>query len=326
MRRKRSTAAPLSRRAEGFRSQAVVALVVSILCWASIPLFLKHFSSLLDAWTLNAYRYSVAAALYLPWLVARSRRREVARRLWKAAVLPTFFNIVSQNLWTWAPYFINPGLMSFLARGSVIWAVTGSFLLFPDERPAISSRPFGIGLSLAAVGYLGLMLQQGALSDCSTAGGILIMLACGVFTAGYALTVRRFLTNTDARVAFAVIALYTAASANALMVIFGHPDQALSLGVKTTLLLILSAVLGLAIAQVAYYVAVARLGVAICSSSMFMTSFLTTLASGLLFGERFTLGQWLAGGLLILGGITLLRSGRYLGHSRPAQGGNRTGR
>ncbi|MDZ7338712.1 MAG: DMT family transporter [candidate division KSB1 bacterium] len=294
------------------RPRATLALGAAILCWASIPLFLKYFSSLLDAWTLNAYRYTVAAAVYLPFLLSRAGRGRVPKGLWKWALVPTFFNIVSQNLWTWAPYFINPGLMSFLARGSIVWSVIGSFVIFPDERPAIKSPRFAVGLTVAAAGYGALMVQQGGLSHGPSMVGVVIMVSCGLFTAGYGLTVRRFLRAADPRLAFAIIALYTAASANVLMALLGHPQRLAALDLSTALLMALSALLGLAIAQVAYYMAVARLGVAICSSSMLMTSFLTILASGQLFGERFSLGQWVAGSLLIAGGVLVIRSARQV--------------
>ncbi|MGQ9855046.1 MAG: DMT family transporter [Candidatus Oleimicrobiaceae bacterium] len=293
---------------------------MAIVCWASVPLFLKHFSTALDAWTVNAYRYAVAAALHAPWMLYAHCRGRAPRHLWRRALLPTFFNIVSQNLWTWAPYFIDPGLMSFLARGSIIWSVIGSFLLFPDERPAIKSRQFAVGLALAAAGYAGLMAQQGGIPNGAALWGIVIMVACGLFTAGYNLSVRKVVSDVDPRLAFAAIAAYTSASAQVFMLLFGRPTRLLALDWRAWTLLSLSAVLGLGIAQVAYYIAMNRLGVAICSSSMLMASFLTTLASRAVFGERFTAGQWLAGALLVSGGIGIIRSSRHLGRRAFAGG------
>ncbi len=293
---------------------------MAIVCWASVPLFLKHFSTALDAWTVNAYRYAIAAVLHAPWLLRAHGRGRAPRHLWRRTLLPTSFNIVSQNLWTWAPYFIDPGLMSFLARGSIIWSVAGSFLFFPDERPAIKSRQFAVGLALAAAGYAGLMAKQRGLNHSATLWGILIMVACGLFTGGYNLSVRKVISDVDPRLAFAAIALYTSASAKVLMLLFGRPTRLLALDWRTWTILSLSAVLGLGIAQVAYYIAINRLGVAICSCSMLMASFLTTLASGAIFGERFTAGQWLAGVLLVSGGIGIIRSRRHLGRNELARG------
>jgi drug/metabolite transporter (DMT)-like permease len=301
------------------RLRATIALAVAIVCWASIPLFLKHFSTALDGWTVNAYRYTIAAAMHFPVILRTHWNSRLPHRLWRRALLPTVFNIVSQNLWTWAPYFIDPGLMSFLARGSIIWSVTGSFLLFPDERPAIRSAQFTLGLGLAAVGYAGLMAQQGGLAQKATMWGVLIMLACGVFTAGYSLSVRKVLSDVNPRLAFAVIALYTSASAQALMLLFGHLTPLVALDVRTAASLSISAVLGLGIAQVAYYTAISHLGVAICSCSMLMASFLTTLASGIVFGERFTGGQWMAGVLLVAGGISIIGASRHVGKSEEAR-------
>jgi drug/metabolite transporter (DMT)-like permease len=76
-------------------SLAILALLVSILSWSSIPLFLKYFTASLDAWTVNGIRSGIAALLLLPAL--RTIPAAVNRRVfWRRALVPALVNSVGQ--------------------------------------------------------------------------------------------------------------------------------------------------------------------------------------------------------------------------------------
>ena len=121
---------------------ATLALLGSILCWSTVPLFLKYFTSFIDGWTANGLRYPVVVFLYLPWLIYFARKGQLTSRMWKLALLPAIVNTIAQIAWAWAPYYIDPGYLSFLVRLSTVWTVLGSFMLFHDERRLIKSRKF----------------------------------------------------------------------------------------------------------------------------------------------------------------------------------------
>lgn len=48
----------------------VLCLTGSVLAFGSVPLFLRHFSSHLDAWTVNGVRYATAALIWLPVILS----------------------------------------------------------------------------------------------------------------------------------------------------------------------------------------------------------------------------------------------------------------
>ena len=83
-------------------------------------------------------------------------------------------------------------------------------------------------------------------------------------------------------------------------------------------LLIASSVLGVAIAHGLFYVALQRIGVAISSLVLMSAPVITVLGSAVVLGERFTLGQWIGGLLLIAGASLALWSQRHDAPPHPA--------
>ena len=77
-----SAVSPRGRGRDEFR-RAMVYLALGILAFSSIPIFLKHFSASLDAWTVNGFRYSVGGVTYRLLLCSSdssTRRRGAAER------------------------------------------------------------------------------------------------------------------------------------------------------------------------------------------------------------------------------------------------------
>jgi len=288
------------------KNKATILLFLSLLCFGTIPLFLKYFTPYIDGWTANGYRYLVAAIIYLPFLPGKNHAKEGGRNVWKYALIPTAFNIILQSAWAWVPYYINPGLMGFLGKSTVIWSVTGSFIIFRDERPLLTSKRFWSGLTIAIAGFTGLSLGGGSIPHGSTLFGIaLVMIAC-MFMSGYMLSVRYYFKNTNSRTAFSVIALYTSIGTLITMMIFGEPMAFTRLPLNINALIVLSGIIGIGLAHVLYYAAQKVLGSAIASSTTLFSAFYTAILSYMIFDEKLTLLQWASGLLLTAGGLLLL--------------------
>ena len=80
----------------------------------------------------------------------------------------------------------------------------------------------------------------------------------------------------------------------------------LRLSLPPRLLLLLSAVIGIALGHVLYYMSIARLGVAVSAGVLQLHPFMVGVASLLLFGEVLTMAQWISGGVAILGAMMML--------------------
>ena len=312
----------------------IAAILGALLGWSSIPLYLKHFSHLIDPWTSNGWRYGASALFWLPVLVLGLARRDLPRGLWKAAVVPSIANCIAQVCFVLAPYYIDPGLMTFGLRSNIVFVTLGAALLFPPERRIISTRGFIAGVSMVVLGTAGTILLGQGLPRGATLAGVLLALAAGATYAAYALAVRRWMHGVNAVQSFAVISLYTAIGMVALMVALGerHGLAALSLvGVPVPLVsggslplvdeftwLMISALIGIALGHVAYYYAINSLGLAASSGVVQLQPFFVSLASLALFDERLTSPQWASGSVAVVGAAIILLVQHRLSHTPPA--------
>lgn len=287
---------------------ATTALIGSVLCWATIPLFLKYFTAYVDAWTANGIRYPFAALLFVPWLIHFHKKGVLQWRHWKLAIFPVVVNTISQIMWAWAPYYIDAGFMTFLVRLSVLWVVLGSFILFRDERELVKSGRFWLGFILAIVGFIAMTVASKPLATRSTFIGVILVLFVSVGWAAYQLSVRKNLQQIDSRAGFGMISVLTSIGLLTCMFSFGEYDKVATLEPVVTIMLLLSGLIGIAAAHLLFYIAVKRIGVAIASSANLSATFLTAFFSMLLFGEKLSAIQWFAGVILIAGGILLTQA------------------
>lgn len=312
----------------------VVCVLAALIGWSSIPLFLKHFSHLIDPWTSNGWRYGFSALFWSPVVVMGLARRSLPKGIWKAALWPSAINCVAQVVFCWAHYKIEPGLLAFGLRSNIVFAVVGAALMFASERKVIRSPMFVVGVLLVIVGTLGTILSgKEGLPTGATLTGVLLAVAAGAGFAGYALAVRKCMHGFGAIHSFAAISLYTAIGMVGLMVILGdraglsaldligRPIGAAAAGNARGVFpldqfgfLLLSALIGIALGHVAYYYAIARLGVAVSSGVVQLQPFFVSIASLVFFGETLTGWQWTSGTVAVFGAVLILVVQHFMKH------------
>jgi len=296
-------------------------IILTLIGWSSIPLFLRHFSHSIDAWTANGWRYTFSALIWAPVLVICLRRRSLPHGLWKAAIWPSVFNTVAQICFALAPYYIKPGLMTFSLRVHIVFVTLGAAVLFAAERRIIRTPWFLIGVAMVTLGALGtIMLQPGGLEG-GTAFGVALSIGSGFLYACYSLSVRHFMHGMNPLQAFAAISQYTALGVLIPMFIWADRSGAgafdLSTGQMT--LLLASALIGIGIGHTLYFVSMARLGLAVSAGVVQLQPVLVAVASYFMFNELLTLGQWLCGGGAIAGaGLILYAQQRLSARTFPA--------
>ncbi len=297
----------------------VLFILLTLFGWASAPLFLRYFRDYIDAWTANGWRYGIAALFWTPFLVAAIVRRKAPSRLWTAALLPTAFNVTGQVLYALAPYYIDPGFFAFLLRSQIVFVTLGAWLLFPAERGVLRSPVFWFGVFIVMLGSVGTVAFGPGWPTGGTARGVLYSIISGAFFAGYGVAVRRNMHGINSALSFAIISQQTAVVLITLMLIFGrnHGADALSLGAPRFALLTASSFIGIGIAHVFYYAALARLGVSISGGVMLLMPFFTAVASFFIFREKLTLGQWLCGSFAVVGAALMLSTQNRLRDDAP---------
>lgn len=310
-------------------------LALTLIGWASSPLFLKYFVNFIDAWTSNGWRYAIAALFWLPVLLrTRGNRDSLARGrlvvaertpraganiaaadspdagLWRAAIWPSVFNVLGQVAFAWVLYLdIDPGLLTFLLRVQIVSVTIGAFVLFPDERALLRTGGYWSGTLLVIVGSFGAIFLGQERPAGASAWGILSGVVSGALFGCYAVAVRKCMRPYSSMKSFAAISVYTSAALIVLMLLFGERagGRAFDLSSWQWVMLVISALAGIALGHVFYYASIARLGVSVASGVLLLQPFMTAAASWLFFDEQLTAAQWIAGSVGVAGAGIVLR-------------------
>ncbi len=292
---------------------AMLALITVVVAWASIPLFLRHFTVFLDAWTVNGVRYLVGALLLLP-VLRGSRRFDSGRsNLWRAAVVPALVNSVSQAGFALVPYFVSASVMGFGIRASFLFTLAASLWLLPEERHLFFSPYLWAGAALGISGMAGLF--WGSIRLEASVPGLLILFGDAAAWGFYGVTVRKYMRGHPPHRSFAVISLYTAAVLTVLMFLFGQVSALEEQSLQTFALLAFSAGIGISLAHVLMYYVLGHLGAIMESGAEMLTPFLTFSGAALIFGERMSALQW-AGGLGVIVGSIVMLSAHFSSDTR----------
>lgn len=284
----------------------VVTIVMTLLGWSAVPLFIAHFSHAIDPWTSNGWRYGFSALLWAPVLVYAFARRTVPAGLWRASLVPALFNALGQVVFAWSFYKIDPATASFGLRTQIVFVSIGAYFMFPSERALLKRPAAWLGIALVLVGTCGMILAGTSVG--APLSGYLLATSAGLLFAGYGLAVRRYMHGFHPVTAFAAISQYTAAIMVALMLVLGreHGAEAWRLANDQFLLLLLSSIIGIALGHVFYYIAIARLGIAVSSGVVQLQPFCVAIAQYYLFNKVLSLPQWISGSLAVCGALLLL--------------------
>ena len=288
---------------------AIAAMLLALFFWAIIPLFLEHFTHLLDPWTVNAARYFFTAAFWLPFVVHSLRRIAPAgrRAVWKAALVPAAAHTVCQIFYGFAPYYNNATMLNFGCRLSIPFTTLFGFWLLKSERPLARSPLFWTGLLCAVGGFL-LMFEKGFGTDGTSPAGMALLLGFAVTWGVYVVFVRRNLSGIPPHLSYGLISLLAFPPLLALMLALGEWHALLALPWNQWLWLILSALIGLALSHMLFYRAILVMGPIASEGGMLLIPFQTALLAHFALGERLSATQWLAGGIMIAGCALLLRA------------------
>lgn len=295
-----------------------LSLAAALLLWSTIPLFLRSFTGEIDAFTANGTRYPFSAFLWVFPFVYLYRSGRVDPKVFRLALVPVLINVVAQTCLAWAPYYLEPGIMMFLGRISIVFALMGSFIVFMDERILMSKPMFWVGLLLCICGFIGLCWFKTNWEQSVSWFGIVLITLHALCIALYSISIRYYMSGIDPWVSFPVICFYTSPILFVMMFLIGEPARVLDMTGDRLVVLGISSIIGIALGHVFYYYALKHIGVAICSGIALVTPFLTTTGSYWIFGEWLNGWQWVSGVVLLVGAAFLLREQRHIGTHQPA--------
>ncbi len=286
----------------------IVTIVLTVLGWSSIPLFLKSFTHEIDAWTANGWRYAFSALIWAPVIAWAYTTNRFPKGLWRAAIVPSFFNTLGQIAFAIAPYYVEPGLMTFALRVQIVFVTIGAAVLFASERRIVRTPGFILGLIMVFAGTMATIYLNPKGLGSGTALGVSLSIGSGLLYACYSLSVRHFMHGVNPLIAFAAISIYTAGGILIPMLILGkdHGADAWHLPPGRFAVLLASSLIGIGLGHTFYYVSIARLGVAVSAGVIQLQPFIVSIASIFLFKEHLTPGQWTGGCIAIAGSAVIL--------------------
>lgn len=319
----------------------LVTVFMTLLGWSSVPLFITHFAGAVDVWTQNGWRYGFSALLWAPVVLIGIFHKTLPRGIWKAAVVPSIFNAVGQTAFALSFYHLDPATATFGLRMQIVFVAVGAYLLFPSERALLRSPLSWLAIVLVLGGIAGTLWlsspdnapKQVIGTNAHRGLGVVLAISGGMLFAAYGLSVRKFMHAFRPVVAFAVISQYTALALVIVMLVLAReplshvPDfgrSALNLSGSQFSLLLLSAIIGIALGHVFYYISIARLGVAVSSGVIQLQPFCVAIGQLVFFNKRLTGGQWVSGGLAVVGAVLLLWMQWRLSRNAAALGSSAT--
>ena len=292
-------------------SLGALACIGTLLCWSSAPLFIKYLTGYLDLWTQNLLRYGAACLFWLPFLLIAAKTGQLPGTVWKRALLPFIPNIIMQNLWAAAFYYIDPGFASLLSTTAFLWAIILSVIFFADERQHLSNRLFRLSIILSLVGLMGVMFfhpdfaiatpGRPAFTHSYTITGIVIIMVYGLIWGLYAIAVKVAFRGIDSRIGFSVVSIYTVIALSILTMFMGQPSKCLELSFNGWNAIVISGVTGIALGHVFYYISLRRLGATTPSLVQLAQPFIVVVISYFVFSEKLSFPQLVFGVVLVAG-------------------------
>jgi len=291
---------------------ATLSCIGVLACWSLGPIFIKYLTGYIDSWTQNLLRYSVACLFWLPFLLKAVKRGQIEPKLWRKAIVPAAANIAMQSLWAAGFYYVGAAFMALISKSSVIWITAFSLVFFADERGLVKSKRFWLGLVFSITGVIGVIYYKQDFAASGTITGVIIAIVCAFMWAVYVLSARIAFRDTDSRIGFSIISIYTVAGLFVFGIIFGRIEQCLKMGIWPWVSIVISAVTAIALGHVLYYAAMKRIGAMIPALVILAQPFTVFAISRVVFGESLSSLQLLFGLVLLAGSALAIYAQQHL--------------
>ncbi|MBO3798706.1 MAG: DMT family transporter [Thermoproteota archaeon] len=268
---------------------AVVAELFAVFFWALGNIFVAYLSMFFDNYTQNFFRFVSAgvALLFLSFFFKKDDYLNSLRRF-KALSIPIVTVFAFQIFMVYGIAFTTPTIATLVTRLSIIFVDVLSFFLFPEEKAALSKKGFTAGTILSFIGVSGVVLTG---SDFSQPGGMFLagvffLLAASILWAVYTVSIKIFLRNSDLLSATANIFLLSGVMYLPFSAFTGGIYGVLKVEPVVILLLIVSGILAIGLANFLNYYAIQRLGASLPANLQILLPVFTGVMSVIVFHEE----------------------------------------
>jgi len=290
------------------RAAYILALVLGLICWSTVPVFISYLNANMGNFSQNLYRYIAACALLWGLTLVLFRRHLSFGRQLLPLLGPMAIICCHQLLWVESIRLTTPTTASLLTQFQVVIVGLLAWIFFVEERATIISPRFLGGALLALAGVAGFILTSGGSLSGNAPGQLLVLLTAAVW-AVYTVVSKAAIRGLHPVVAFTWVCTGVLVFFIIATPIFGAPAQVLHVPLSVQIVLVVSGMVGIALAHLFFYTALSHLSAAVCGSSILVIPLLTGLWAFLFYPhETLQPLQVLFGVILLLGaGIAIYR-------------------
>ncbi len=292
-------------------SKNLLSIVIFILLFSWTPIFIKILSHHYNIITQNFYRFLFADIflLSLSYYLFNEDLKRALKNI-RIFIFPGLLAAISQNLLVAAISTTTAVLGGLLSKLSVVFTVLLSLVFLKSERKIIKSRYFLIGLSLAILGFIGVILGKGELAINDFNIGILIFIITAFLVGLYRVSIKNIVKDINPLVSFSIICVLMTVFFTPFVILFGDLGRIFEVEIKYNLILFFSGFISISLANTFFFKAVKDFGVSLPNTLFLMLPFTTGIFSFLFLGELLTAIQVFSGLILIMGCFLLMRAKR----------------
>ena len=284
------------------RIKYIVALILGLLCWSVVPVFIRYLNENdVGNFTQNLYRYIPACLLLWTLSLLLFRRHlRIGGRALLCLLGPMVIMSGHQLLWVQAIKMTSPTTTILLTQFQVVIVGLLTWIFFHDERSTIRSPNFLIGTFLALVGVIGFIIGSGKTVEGGLTGYLVVLLTAAVWGC-YTVSAKAAIKGLHPVVSFTVVSTGVLCFFVCTTPCLGDPGKIVEFPGGVLAALVVSGVVGIALAHLFFYTALKGLGAAVCGASILVLPFLTGTWSYLVFTETLEPLQILFGAILLTG-------------------------
>jgi len=288
-------------------------ITVAAFIWIWPAILIKILSFYFDNYTQNFYRY-LAGSFVLIIINLIFYRKELFNCLKeiKNFIFPTILVFAYQITSVAGIYMLTPTVAVLIGKSSVLFTTLFSFIFFVDERKIIKSKSFIFGSLLAIIGVCGVIIGKGSLHLNSFNLGAILILISSVLWALYTIVIKVRVQKTDPFVSASIIFTMSLPLFFISALLFGNMKTLYTAPRNIILILFLSGIFCVGIANAFNYKSIKLIGTVISSNLILITPFFTAIFSYIIFREVLTLYQILSGIILLIGCSILMRAANHL--------------
>lgn len=268
---------------------AVFAELLAILLWALGNIFVTYLNLFFDNYTQNMFRYVSAAAVLLVFSLFSNKDKYLnSSKSLRRLLIPIFTVFVFQIFMVYGLMFTTPTIAALITRLSIIFIDILSFLLFPEERVALSSRSFIVGTLISFLGVSGVVLIGSGLFHSGELFlfGVAFLLLASFLWAVYTVSIRIALKALDPLSATVNVFLFSGIMYLPFSIFTGGIYRVLDAGLTVNLLLVISGILAIGLGNFLNYYAIERLGTSLSANLQILLPVFTGILSIAIFHEE----------------------------------------